>query len=652
MNFRQKITLSLLLTFVLGGVAFAQVVDIPDPNLNRLIRQELNIPASRHITQADMLRLTGLPWSDEGISDLTGLEHAINLNFAVLAGNPIKDFTPISSLPRLEVLNIAGIRTNTLDVFANLTSLKDFFAIHCDIEDISAVAGLINLIALDLAANHISDITALAHLTELEKLHIERNRIVDVSPLAGLTNLKELHIFHNRISDFSSISGLAFTHIERDEECDVPGLPVQDRIENRSLPSVFLGWDAGVVMRRGSDEWYDSIPHSERVATRDLWWHGPGASFHISLELTPQGYQIMGRIPGEISYRDELLSRNPNMLFLADLRQHYASIARFGEDWFGWVRDENGRILPVDERDPHTSYLIDYRRPEVQDDIVQRAVAVSKCGLYDGIMYDAWSGRDYSILRRIREKVPEDFLILFNTNHWYIPELAPYINGSFMETFPDVREEGYTRERIIEIETNLMKYEANAREPQINCLRGFGIGAEPPDSPNNRRWMRLFTTMSLTLSDGYVIYTLGDIGGQEQYLKHIWHRFWDADLGQPVGQKAQLYQGTDGLYIREYTNGWAVYNRSGAQRVITLPEETKGVASKLEGFSHTLPDLDGEMYLRVPPENPADVNGDGVVNIFDLTLVAQAFGKDGLQGDVNGDGVVNVFDLVFVANQF
>ena len=51
-------------------------------------------------------------------------------------------------------------------------------------------------------------------------------------------------------------------------------------------------------------------------------------------------------------------------------------------------------------------------------------------------------------------------------------------------------------------------------------------------------------------------------------------------------------------------------------------------------------------------KNSADANGDGVVNILDLTIVAQGLGTDSLKGDVNGDGVVNILDLVFVANQF
>ena len=48
-----------------------------------------------------------------------------------------------------------------------------------------------------------------------------------------------------------------------------------------------------------------------------------------------------------------------------------------------------------------------------------------------------------------------------------------------------------------------------------------------------------------------------------------------------------------------------------------------------------------------------DVNGDGIVNILDLVLVASHLGQSGeTAADVNGDGVVNVQDLVLVSNAF
>ena len=50
-----------------------------------------------------------------------------------------------------------------------------------------------------------------------------------------------------------------------------------------------------------------------------------------------------------------------------------------------------------------------------------------------------------------------------------------------------------------------------------------------------------------------------------------------------------------------------------------------------------------------------DVNSDGVVNILDLTLVAQQIGTlnpNNRRADVNKDGVVNIQDLVIVANAF
>ena len=46
-----------------------------------------------------------------------------------------------------------------------------------------------------------------------------------------------------------------------------------------------------------------------------------------------------------------------------------------------------------------------------------------------------------------------------------------------------------------------------------------------------------------------------------------------------------------------------------------------------------------------------DVNGDGVVDVLDLSFVAARFGQnDQTEADVNGDGVVNIQDLIVVAS--
>ena len=50
-----------------------------------------------------------------------------------------------------------------------------------------------------------------------------------------------------------------------------------------------------------------------------------------------------------------------------------------------------------------------------------------------------------------------------------------------------------------------------------------------------------------------------------------------------------------------------------------------------------------------------DVNGDGLVSILDLILVAQDFGKTAslyLGTDVNGDGIISILDLILVAQHF
>ena len=634
-------------SLILTTNTFAQVVKIPDPNLESAVREQLLLPPGTPITQQDMLRLDRLYAADAQIESLTGLEYAHFLEDLDFSDNPISDLTPIAELPKIRRLLLNGIPISDLTFLKDLTRLNRLHLFACNITDITPLQNLIKLVILNLGENHIKDISPLANLTALETLVLRHNFIVDISSLANLTQLRALDLTDNYILDFSPIQGLSIPDLLYDEVCILPDLPIQERIENRSLPSVVAAWHDGL-----RDVW-DGLPAvshlslDDRLAYHDIFWNSPAISFELYFQKTPPWSHLRGPIEVAIAKRNKLLAKNPNMLFLAFLISTYTQVGNpFPKDWSGWLRDEDGNLVKAF----NSRYFLDLTQPEVQDFLVEQAVVVSKCGLFDGILYDSWhetiSATD--ILKRIREKVPEDFIIIINANRDKQPLSIPYTNGSFMETFPRVRENGYTRDDIIEIETNLIWFEAVAREPQINILRGFGIGAEPPDSPRNRQWMRLFTTMSLTLSDGYALYTLGTIGGQKQYQKHIWYPFWDADLGQPVSPTTQRYQDIEGLYIREFTNGWAVYNRSGASQAITLPHVSIGVSSNKQDITHLLPDLDGEIYLKA--KNPADVNGDWVVNILDLVYVANNFGKSA--PDINNDGVVNILDLVHVAQQF
>ena len=103
----------------------------------------------------------------------------------------------------------------------------------------------------------------------------------------------------------------------------------------------------------------------------------------------------------------------------------------------------------------------------------------------------------------------------------------------------------------------------------------------------------------------------------------------------------------------------------GAGTLATVTFEVVAVkASTLQLSQVSLTDSDAN-FLAVHVENGevvasggdmeaapivGDINGDGVVNIQDLVLVANAFGQTGQQtADVNGDGIVNIADLVKVA---
>ena len=622
---------------------------MPDPALREAVREKLKIPNEIPILPEDMLELRALV-TEGDIESLKGLEHAINLVVLHIGRAEVSDLTPLA---RLE-----------------------------------------NLHTLKLFANRISDITPLTGLINLRDLELQDNQIVDISPLAGLVNLKRLNLGENQIVDFTPIYGLKIATLYLgdismidpevlrilnpvDRVCDVEGESILARIENREYPSIFNAWSNIINIPALSPE--------DRLTFYDLYFAGfMFGMYYISI---PGGIvEMAGDIERAKIERDAIRARNPNILFLVGMRHYYAHPGEYPEDSPYWLKNEAGNRV----ENPNWGFSwLDYTHPDIIDRTVQRARAVAKCGLYDGIFLDHWNDfprlapyrtleaereAKNRILKRIRAEVGDDFLILVNTNREKIPRWAEYVNGTFMETGRDY-DGGYTYAGLSEIESTLLWSEENLREPQINGLEGWGIESEPLDSPRNKQWMRLFTTMSLTHSDGYVLFVtgIGNAFHTHQYEiweghsdehargidhnhqhQHYWYDFWDAPLGRPIGgdeTKAQFYENREGLFIREFTNGWAVYNRSGKEQDIELPQEVSGWSSGVEHQRrHTLADLDGEIYLKAEMPPTADVNGDGVVNVLDLVIVANAFGE--AAPDLNGDGVVNIQDLVIVANAF
>jgi len=245
----------------------SELVLIPDANLATAIRKNIDLAPGSPITKLDMLGLGRLYDSgphvidsfprdhpEKQIKDLTGLQHATNLEYIELNDNRIVDLTPLAGLTQLKTLLIERNRIGDISPLAGLTQLRSLAISGNRISDIGPLTGLTQLsglilnynqiedltplkelknlrildiygnqvtdgdltllaefpklVSLGLRINQIRDISPFAKLTNLTSLALEGNQIADITPLAGLTNLTHLWLDSNQISDITPLKGL------------------------------------------------------------------------------------------------------------------------------------------------------------------------------------------------------------------------------------------------------------------------------------------------------------------------------------------------------------------------------------------------------------------------------------------------------------
>ena len=149
----KRIVLFSIMLVLLVGTAMPACSDatvtFPDLSLDTAIRDTINKPEGP-ILISDLKSLTMLKIQEIGISDLTGLEHCINLQYLELWYNNISDLSPL----------------------AGLTNLDYLFLTSNNISDLSPLAGNIGLLEgdnVDLRDNPLSTMSLNIYVPQLEQ---------------------------------------------------------------------------------------------------------------------------------------------------------------------------------------------------------------------------------------------------------------------------------------------------------------------------------------------------------------------------------------------------------------------------------------------------------------------------------------------------
>ena len=649
-----------------------RLIEIPDPNLRVVVEEALG---TRDIRPHVMATLTTLRAGNKGVSDLTGLEYAINLEELWISG--VSDLSPLSNCTNLTFLQVWDTPVRDLSPLANLTKLEHL-EFKSDIEDISPIAGLTNLKKLRFYGDGIRDISAVADMTKLTRLGFRHHELTDISALAKLTNLEHLELFENDISNLEPLrkqTKLKTLDLGYNNVLDVSPLESLVELSDLSLRANHIS---------------DVTPLAGLVQLYEL---------HLSInniaDVSPLA-ELIKLVRLHLDF-NEITDFSPvaDLPILTRFHWHdnpgyFAQAPRIGDGWL-WA------FLPNERLYGDTDLLA-----KVSDDeITEGQVATHGAIAGKAVGTDVWTYRKLPITGQnnldvmLGRNVPDG--VIFGVVSLNAPkeqnttmyassgnELKVWLNGELI--FERLHQRWSPREWGIQYVTEF--FDATLKEGRNVLLVAIGTHLESDNHSNGFFGFVPGTDYSIAPDIGYTLpqtpIHVGDTFDFDVRAEHVYDLAgWQFDLvfdpavleavGVSEGDFLKSDGGTTffqsgsidntagkitGLIAGRISEGGVSGSgsvlqvrfkaKSEGETELTLQNFLFGSAAK-EGI------LAGPLEFHFTVEErllTGDVNRDGVVNILDLISVAQQLGKrlpPNSPEDVNGDGVVNIFDLTLVA---
>ena len=606
--------LLLLLMFSMTPFATAfqidRLVDIPDPVLRATIAAGLGKNAGDTITEADMLTLHTLSFSPESeatpITDLTGLASAENLTELQLGGNNISDVSPLAGLTKLTELQLSNNNISDVSPLVGLTKMTELQLSNNNISDISFLAGLTKMTRLTLDGNNISDISFLAGLTKMTWLTLRYNNISDVSPLVGLKNLTGLALVGINVSDISFLAGLTkmtYLSLHENNISDVSPLAELKNLTDLSLSYNNIS-DVSPLARLTKLRYlylrYNNISDISPLARLTKLTH---------LLLRGNDISDVSPLAGLTKLTELTLDGNniSDISFLTGLTK------------MTWLALSNNNISDI-------SFLAGL-------------TSLTRLWLFENNI------SDISPLARLTKLT---HLWLFENNISDISPLAGltkltklYLSNNRISDFSPIA-------RLI---PNLEVYQYGNQQ-----VRNATVGLSPASVASPAVGQHLTFSLNITGGEniaGYQAIVNFD-RGTLQYVESANSDYLPsgAFFIPPIAEVNTVLLAATSLSGESDGDGTLA---TLTFKVVAVKPSTVRLTDVLltdSSGGSSVPQVENA-EITEPPQLPADVNGDGVVNIIDLTLVASNFGKTGQNAaDVNGDKVVNIIDLTLVAAAF
>lgn len=179
-----------------------------DPALASCVKKAAAANNWRDVGHAHELRCNNP--SGDGIKNLGGIEHLVDLVDLNVAFNQITDLEPLASLGRLEIVDVSHNKVSEFPVLRSAATLKRIELNYNQIESLDWLTEehFPVLESLSIVHNHVADITPISALESIRELSIRDNLVADLAPTWQLRDLVMLDAGKNLVQDLVNIGAL------------------------------------------------------------------------------------------------------------------------------------------------------------------------------------------------------------------------------------------------------------------------------------------------------------------------------------------------------------------------------------------------------------------------------------------------------------